>query len=252
MTPSHYVLGFLFSPERRFVLLIRKNRPSFLAGRLNGLGGSVEPGETALAAMVREVEEEAGIRVESWHPVAVLRDRHFVMDVFAAFDSRIVDAVTCTDEPVGMYEVHELVLEAPFMPLGPDLLALLHLALDDRLAKPVQLQVAGAGLEEPDDPEAIRLRQLLRRQGEAVREVIERAMRCRGEQSYRDTLQWATGHLGHTQRLITATLGDCEHRRPGRPEAPHAVTEAEHLAIMGWDELPEPVATRPTGGVIPA
>jgi len=42
------------------VLLIRKKR-GLGAGKINGPGGRIEPGETALAAAVREVEEELRI-----------------------------------------------------------------------------------------------------------------------------------------------------------------------------------------------
>ena len=55
-----YVAGFLFSPDRSRVLLIRKNRPAWQAGKLNGLGGKIEPGETPPQAMRREFREEQG------------------------------------------------------------------------------------------------------------------------------------------------------------------------------------------------
>jgi 8-oxo-dGTP diphosphatase len=53
-----FVLGFLFTPDRSQVALLVKNRPAKLAGRLNGLGGAIEAGETPSAAMAREFEEE--------------------------------------------------------------------------------------------------------------------------------------------------------------------------------------------------
>jgi 8-oxo-dGTP diphosphatase len=54
-----YVLGFAFSLDHSKVVLIAKNRPAWQAGRLNGVGGSVEPGETPAAAMEREFREES-------------------------------------------------------------------------------------------------------------------------------------------------------------------------------------------------
>jgi 8-oxo-dGTP pyrophosphatase MutT (NUDIX family) len=47
------------------VLLIRRRRPPF-RGRLNGLGGRLEPGEDPLSGWCREVAEEAGLVPE--HP----------------------------------------------------------------------------------------------------------------------------------------------------------------------------------------
>lgn len=63
---QQYVCGFLVSPDRSRVLLIRKNRPAWQKGRLNGVGGKLEAGETPFQAMVREFREEAGLTVESW------------------------------------------------------------------------------------------------------------------------------------------------------------------------------------------
>jgi 8-oxo-dGTP diphosphatase len=69
---QEYVCGFLFTPDRSKVLLIRKRRPAWQAGKLNGLGGKIEPGETRLDAMRREFREEAGIDVPQWQHVLTL------------------------------------------------------------------------------------------------------------------------------------------------------------------------------------
>ena len=37
-----YVTGFLFSPDKKSVVLINKNRPAFQVGKLNGVGGKIE------------------------------------------------------------------------------------------------------------------------------------------------------------------------------------------------------------------
>ena len=60
-TKPEYAVGFLFSSDRRRVLLIEKTHPRWQAGKLNGVGGRVEEGESACAAMVREMEEEADL-----------------------------------------------------------------------------------------------------------------------------------------------------------------------------------------------
>lgn len=53
-----YVLGFLFSRDFTRVVLIKKNRPSWQADKLNGIGGKVEDSDTSsLAAMIREFRE---------------------------------------------------------------------------------------------------------------------------------------------------------------------------------------------------
>jgi len=51
-------LCFILKGDR--VLLIRKKR-GLGAGKINGPGGKLEPGETALAAAIRETQEEIGV-----------------------------------------------------------------------------------------------------------------------------------------------------------------------------------------------
>ena len=63
-----FVCGFCFDEERECVVLIEKSQPAWQAGRLNGVGGKVEPGESVADAMTREFEEEAGVRLPA-HPV---------------------------------------------------------------------------------------------------------------------------------------------------------------------------------------
>ncbi len=61
-----YVLGFAFDgdlPETK-VLLIRKTKPAWQKGRLNGVGGKIEPGETSITAIVREFQEETTIQTQ--------------------------------------------------------------------------------------------------------------------------------------------------------------------------------------------
>lgn len=57
-----YVVGFAFDPLGK-VYLIRKNRPTWQVGLLNGIGGKVEPFESSIAAMSREFFEECGVDV---------------------------------------------------------------------------------------------------------------------------------------------------------------------------------------------
>jgi 8-oxo-dGTP diphosphatase len=63
-TPILATLGYIFSPDRRSVLLIHRNArgesdPHF--GKYNGLGGKLERDEDIVAGMRREIREEAGI-----------------------------------------------------------------------------------------------------------------------------------------------------------------------------------------------
>lgn len=43
------------------ILLVRKDKPEWQKGRLNLVGGKIEPGESPLDAAVRELKEESGL-----------------------------------------------------------------------------------------------------------------------------------------------------------------------------------------------
>ena len=72
---ARYVVGFCFNEARSHVLLIRKKRPTWQAGKLNGVGGKVEISESCVSAMEREFIEETGACCLSWELFAVLEDK---------------------------------------------------------------------------------------------------------------------------------------------------------------------------------
>lgn len=58
---TSYVLGFMFSHDKQRVALIKKEKPEWQRGKLNGIGGKIEEGESPVEAMVREFREEGGV-----------------------------------------------------------------------------------------------------------------------------------------------------------------------------------------------
>jgi 8-oxo-dGTP diphosphatase len=143
---QQYVCGFLFTHERDRVLLIRKRRPAWQADKLNGLGGKIEPGETALQAMRREFREEAGVDIAEWLHVLTLRGeddggsgRGWAGHFFRAFGD-INAARTITDEQL---ETH-LTAALPRDTI-PNLRWIIPLMLDDEpIAGRYALQVIAA------------------------------------------------------------------------------------------------------------
>jgi len=76
-----YVLGFIFSTDLKSVALLRKDRPEWQAGKLNGIGGKLEKEEDIFEGMVRECYEETGVNIpeEEWNYFAVFDgDKHQV------------------------------------------------------------------------------------------------------------------------------------------------------------------------------
>ena len=81
---QNYVAGFMFDHARSEVALIRKNKPAWQAGKLNGIGGKIEANETAYQAMVREFGEETGVTntEQSFRHFAILQGPQFSVDFF--------------------------------------------------------------------------------------------------------------------------------------------------------------------------
>lgn len=57
---KEYTVCFLFGHDLENVALVEKNRTEF-KGLLNGIGGELEPGETAMQCALREIAEESGL-----------------------------------------------------------------------------------------------------------------------------------------------------------------------------------------------
>jgi len=123
-------LGFIYTPDYKYVLLIQKQRPVFHAGKLNGLGGKQEEGESVRACISREVEEESTLRIdpESWQQMAVMSWLEWHVEVFAVvYNGDIEDIASLASEEVAWYPVNDLpkhvMSNLPWLiPLGIDVL----------------------------------------------------------------------------------------------------------------------------------
>jgi 8-oxo-dGTP diphosphatase len=135
-----YVLGFAFTPEGS-VALIEKARPVWQAGRLNGIGGHREQGETAVMAMAREFKEEAGLTIEpaKWRRVGFMRcDEKWRCTVFTTTDERIRHIKTRTDEKVMLLAPFECtMLREKLLANVPSLLELCRMPLDHTKTVPL-------------------------------------------------------------------------------------------------------------------
>lgn len=134
-----YVAGLLFSEDKRHVALVRKNRPEWQAGRLNAIGGKIEPGEAPYQAMRREFIEETGVDRYDWKRFAVLTGEHFVVHFYAAFNTEALKAAqTKEDEEIEHWYVPTVLNDTSLM---PNLRVMIPLALDDSgIVKPIYFQ----------------------------------------------------------------------------------------------------------------
>lgn len=143
-----YVLALLFTANRRQVVLIRRTRPVWQAGRVNALGGRLVDGESPGDAARREVREESGVDVREWAEVLVWDDAEYRMHVMRAVSELAGAARTMEDQEVFLADVESLPAN-----VIDNLRWLVPLALDADVALPVTVRSAaaeGSGLTERD------------------------------------------------------------------------------------------------------
>lgn len=124
-----YVAGFLFRYNGKEVALIEKNKPYFLAGKLNGIGGKIDlleegKAEEPLEAIRREFKEETGADVSDWEKFCVLRGKTWEVTFFKSFGDFPIQSIE--QEQVNWYPVSRL----DMLPIVPNLKWLIPMALD--------------------------------------------------------------------------------------------------------------------------
>lgn len=90
-----FVMGLPFTADGHELALIRKDKPAWMAGLLNGPGGHIEAGETPIEALLRELREECNIQepVTSWREIARMSDSHALVHVFSCFSDGLKPTV---------------------------------------------------------------------------------------------------------------------------------------------------------------
>jgi 8-oxo-dGTP diphosphatase len=131
----NYVLGFAFDLRSQQTILIKKNKPKYLKGMFNGIGGKIEPKEDVVFAMVREFREETGLQTlpDDWEIFAYLNKPHdYFVWVFRNFNMQ--SAISFQRLGTETEEIKVFDLEAlPFNSFVPNLKWLIPLALDKEL-----------------------------------------------------------------------------------------------------------------------
>jgi 8-oxo-dGTP diphosphatase len=122
---KRYVLGFLFNPYKTEVMLIRKKRPEWQKGFLNGVGGKIEGNETPMQAMARECNEESGARIILWKEFCTMYGTDWVVHCFWSTGDLSV-CHTMEDEEIEFHNIEDI---KHYKPLS-NILWLIHLALD--------------------------------------------------------------------------------------------------------------------------
>ncbi len=115
----NFVAGFAVcrEPVPR-IALIRKSHPSWQAGKLNGVGGKIETGETPAMAMVREFQEETGRRLLGWREAVKLTGSDYKVHFFVAFTELATLAALrgSDDEPIEVLDVKGALAHTDLIP----------------------------------------------------------------------------------------------------------------------------------------
>lgn len=130
---KHYVVGFAFDHYERKVVLLRKRRPEWQEGLLNGVGGRVEENESPKNAMIREFKEETGVHIQDWTLFCTLVFEDSKTWYFHTLSDKVYDCKTVTDEEVRIIPVNDIHM----LKMIPNLVWLIPLALDNAVPKPL-------------------------------------------------------------------------------------------------------------------
>lgn len=107
MEKIKYVVGFMFNENETDVLLIKKNKPAWQKGKMNGVGGKIEKGEYAMDAMHREFKEETGIDFDQWKYIVTMSGDDWECHVFTGSSDDVFDFKQMEDEVLHLIPLRE-------------------------------------------------------------------------------------------------------------------------------------------------
>lgn len=112
------VVGFMFDPQGKRVVLINKTHPEWQKGLWNGVGGEVQTyRENAREAMAREFQEETGVETDpsQWVIVVIMSGRNSetgedwtITFLYSCTQYGAEHSKTVTDELVEIHPVDNL------------------------------------------------------------------------------------------------------------------------------------------------
>ena len=108
---QRYTVGFIFDKTLTKVLLVHKERPEWQKGRVNGIGGKYEAGESAEDCISRETFEEAKLEIppESWVYIGAMHQQIGDVGILTTkYEGNPEDAVTNDHEVVEWFLIDKL------------------------------------------------------------------------------------------------------------------------------------------------
>ncbi len=133
---NRFVVGFLFSGDRKKVVLIHKLKPLWQKNKLNGIGGKMVEGESPLDAMSREFLEEAGVEILDWEYVLkYYNEGSYEVFFFRHFSDDIYKTTQQEEEPLRIIPISTLPSNTVF-----NLRWLIPLCLDHYVRPPFEMK----------------------------------------------------------------------------------------------------------------
>lgn len=107
---GEYVVGFVYNQDGSEVVLIRKIKPDWQFGKLNGIGGKVEEyDESIYHTMRRECREESSVDIveENWDYFLRLVGDTWVVHFFRTLHKDLSQFKTMTQEKIEITKVQD-------------------------------------------------------------------------------------------------------------------------------------------------
>jgi 8-oxo-dGTP diphosphatase len=101
----------MFSQNIKNVALIKKIKPTWQKGLYNGIGGEVGCNETTSEAMVREFEEETGVKThpDEWTLYTIITcQNEYEVSFFFMISNQVYTVQTIEKEVVSIFQVNQL------------------------------------------------------------------------------------------------------------------------------------------------
>ena len=130
MNKVRFVLGFLFDQQKKNFIGIIKTHPEWMKGKINGVGGRINEGESIADAMQREFLEETGSSIHQWivRGEMCCPDSHvYLLSCVARTPKEFLFVHSMTEEEVCYISAEEL----PYEKILPNLAWIVPLLLDD-------------------------------------------------------------------------------------------------------------------------
>jgi ADP-ribose pyrophosphatase YjhB (NUDIX family) len=131
---DRYVLGLLFSYDKKSVVLIEKKHPDKYKGMLTAVGGHALDDEKFQAqAMCRTFKKETGVSIDydDWKFFLYMTGKGWNGYCFKCFSDTALTAKTTTDEKVKVYSVDDALRQTNLI---PNLKWIIPFALDSYLS----------------------------------------------------------------------------------------------------------------------